>query len=303
MRSISFFATLAGFQLTANIGYAQRVDPAVFDYNQSTSIDLVVVSRKDRDDHFLIDAHFASPDGGRVPAYIWVPKETGPHAGIVLMHGMPGIRGNVRGLATRYVRSGAVVISISAPFARPTLRDNTLRFDERDAEEQVQLMKDLRRAVDVLQAREDVDPNRIGYAGVSYGGAMGGLLAGIERRIKAFALVVGDGGLIAHFTGPEDANGALARLGKGRRERWLAAMGPIEPMIWVSGAAPAELLFQNGEIDRLVPPADGRAYQQAGSEPKTTMWYSSGHRLPDEAWDDQAEWFAERIGTRAHPGD
>jgi hypothetical protein len=45
---------------------------------------------------------------------------------------------------------------------------------------EVQLIIDLRRAIDLLGGRPDVDPQRIAYLGVSYGGAMGGLLAGDE---------------------------------------------------------------------------------------------------------------------------
>ena len=51
---------------------------------------------------------------------------------------------------------------------------------------------DLRRAVDLLASRSDVDPERIAYLGVSYGGMMGGLLASIEDRLQAYVLIVGD---------------------------------------------------------------------------------------------------------------
>jgi cephalosporin-C deacetylase-like acetyl esterase len=45
---------------------------------------------------------------------------------------------------------------------------------------------DLRRAVDLLIARPDVDQRRLAYVGINYGAAMGGLLAGVEDRIKAY---------------------------------------------------------------------------------------------------------------------
>jgi cephalosporin-C deacetylase-like acetyl esterase len=60
-------------------------------------------------------------------------------------------------------------------------------------------MVDLRRGVDLLTQHQKVDPARISYIGYSYGAAMGGLLAGIEPRIKAYGLMVGDGGLVNHF--------------------------------------------------------------------------------------------------------
>ena len=57
---------------------------------------------------------------------------------------------------------------------------------------------DLRRGVDLLLSRPDVAKDRLGYAGGSYGGAQGGLLSGVETRIKAYVLVVGDGRAVRH---------------------------------------------------------------------------------------------------------
>jgi BAAT / Acyl-CoA thioester hydrolase C terminal len=48
--------------------------------------------------------------------------------------------------------------------------------------------------VDLLSARPEVDEQRLGYIGWSYGAAIGGLLAAVERRIKAYVLAVGGGG-------------------------------------------------------------------------------------------------------------
>jgi hypothetical protein len=48
--------------------------------------------------------------------------------------------------------------------------------------------------------------------------------------------------------------------------------------------------------DQLVPPADGKAYQEAGSEPKTLMWYDAGHGLDKQAVEDRQRWLAEKLG-------
>jgi hypothetical protein len=39
-----------------------------------------------------------------------------------------------------------------------------------------------------------------------------------------------DGGLVAHFTGPDDGNGPLGHVSQAQREAWIAAMSPIEPI-------------------------------------------------------------------------
>lgn len=276
----------------------QRAPLTVFEYDRSAPLDIREASREAFDEYDRIDLTYASPAGGRVPSYLFVPHGEGPFAGVLLMHGMPGSRRNSLRLGERYAAAGAVVLAITAPFSRPddVPRQRVITLTAQDRDEQIQLIQDLRRGVDLLEEHPLVDAERIGYSGGSYGGAMGGLLAGVEKRIKAYALVVGDGGLVAHLTGPEDADGPMRTLPPAQWSAWLEAMEPIEPVRFVGLASPAALLFQNGRQDRLVPPADAEVYQAAGSEPKTIMWYDAGHSLNDAAVRDRLEWLAEWIG-------
>jgi cephalosporin-C deacetylase-like acetyl esterase len=162
---------------------------------------------------------------------------------------------------------------------------------------------DLRRAVDLLVARPDVDTARLAYYGVSYGAAMGGLLAGVEHRLKAYVLAVGDGGLVSHFTGPDDANRPeVVSFPAEQRERWLQAMRPIEPINFIGRAAPAALLFQAGTKDELIPQQDTRRYYQAASQPKQLRWYDAGHFLNCAARKDMMSWLGRhtRIDARRY---
>jgi dienelactone hydrolase len=276
----------------------------LFDYDASAPLDLQTVNTEKREGYTKHEITYASPKGGRVPALLLVPDGPGPFAGILLMHGAPGTYERVVPEAETLVTRGAVILAINAPFSRGSRLGNPqemLHFDERDRDDQIQLIVDLRRAVDLLLSRPEVAKDRLAYSGRSFGGAQGGLLAGVEKRIKAYALVVGDGGLVSHFTGPDDTNGPLQTLPPEQVKRWLAALEPIEPIRWVGRAAPAHLLFQNGWQDLMVPPADGRAYQEAGSEPKAVLWYDAEHQLNEQATRDRHVWLAERIGIAPPP--
>jgi uncharacterized protein len=239
---------------------------------------------------------YASPKGGEVPALVVAPKGRGPFPGVIVQHGLPSTKQDFLPVGVDLARTGAVAILIDAPFNRP--RQGRVRGDlsltPKDRDEQIQLIIDLRRAVDLLAARPDVD-RRLAYVGVSYGAAMGGLLAGVEHRIKAYVLAVGDGGLVSHFTGPDDTDGPLQRLPAAERERWLAAMRPIEPIRFISRAAPAALLFQAGTNDELIPQQDARRYHQAASQPKQVRWYAAGHELNCTAGKDMMAWLARHI--------
>lgn len=273
----------------------------VFDYDRAAPLDVLLGPAGTKDGVETRAVSFASPQGGRATGMLFVPQGRGPFAGIVLQHGMPGSAARMAPHGAYLARTGAVVLALDAPFAR---RDGpTTRFTEADSAEQVQLVVDLQRAVDLLLSRPDVDPARLAYVGRSYGGAMGALFAGVERRLKTYVLMVGDGGLVAHVTGPDD-EGLLGRYPPAQRERWLAAMRPIEPSRFVGRAAPATILFQSGRLDDLVPVADAEAVHRAAGAAGTVRWYDAGHALNPRAYVDQLQWLHRTVGTRRPgPGD
>jgi dipeptidyl aminopeptidase/acylaminoacyl peptidase len=235
---------------------------------------------------------YASPKGGRVSAVIAKPDQAGPLGGVILLHGLPSNRFGLARLGNQIARMGAIVLMIDAPWAREEnlgRPEGQITLTPLDREEQIQLVVDLRRGIDLL-LQEGADPDRLGYLGVSYGGAMGGLFAGVEHRLRTAVLVVGDGGLVSHFTLTSDPTLPWARVPPIQRRAWVSAMEPIEPIYYVGHAAPTSLLFQNGLEDGLVPPNAALQYQHAGSEPKEARWYRAGHSLNPEAECDQLEW-------------
>jgi poly(3-hydroxybutyrate) depolymerase len=270
----------------------------LFDYDSEQPVEITEVSVRQEEGYRVHDIHYPSPKGGNVPAYLFVPEEEGLFAGIILMHGSSGSRETLVPLAEDLVPTGAVVLTISAPAARVPGKP-WISFTPQDRDEQIQLMVDLRRAVDLLSQHEKVDTSRLGYVGYSYGAAMGGLLAGIEPRIRAYGLMVGDGGLVNHFMDEDRPVGGFETIDPEARERWLEAMEPIEPIHFVGQASPSALYFQNARNDRSVSEEDALAYQAAGSEPKKIQWYDSGHGLPTQAYLDMIDWLAEEVGIEA----
>ena len=239
---------------------------------------------------------FSSPEDGAVTGLLFDPvTRSSLRPGIVLMHGMPGNARQTTNQAQQLAELGAVVIAIDAPFARRG--GEPVLLNAADRAEQIQLIKDLQRAVDILRSRPNVDENRVGYVGISYGAAMGALFVGIERRLKAAALVVGDGGLVSHFTGPEDLS-FMESLSCATRLDWFRAMTPIEPIRFIPHAS-AALLLQSGRFDNLVPVADAEALQAAAPESRTIRWYDAGHGLNQQAIFDRLDWLHEATGLDA----
>jgi dienelactone hydrolase len=271
---------------------------AAFAYDRTAAYDPALQRIGTQQGVEIHELSFRSPRGtGRATGRLFVPEGAGPFAGLVLQHGMPGTAQGMTGYGVELARHGAVVVAIDAPFARRG--GSPVRFTEADSAEQVQLMTDLQRAVDLLVARPDVDASRLGYLGISYGGAMGALFVGIERRLRTGILVVADGGLVSHFSGPEDGGSPLTGLTCAQRRRWLESMIPIEPMKYVGFASPTPLLLQSGRQDNLVPAPDAERLHAMVGNPKTVRWYDAGHGLTAEAARDRLTWLQQHLGMRA----
>jgi len=271
-----------------------RADKSVFDYDSDLPVDLAEDRRTSGTSTVVRHVTFTSPRGGDVSAMIFHPEQGRPHAGVILQHGLPGRKSDMSRAARTFACANATAITIDAPFARWENRfREPLTWTLQDRDEQIQLIVDLRRAVDVLLT--EIESGPIGYLGVSYGAAMGGLLAGVEDRIDAFALVVGDGGLVAHLTDDEGRPlGPLSELPEDQASEWLEVMRPVEPALFI-GDASNPILLLNGREDHLVTEADASAYHQAAGPNHEVIWYDAGHGLNEEAWYKQVHWLAERL--------
>jgi dienelactone hydrolase len=71
--------------------------------------------------------------------------------------------------------------------ALPRFGANTHQFTEY----LIQLTKDVKRCIDYLETRPDIDSQRLAYLGFSWGGKWGAIIPAVEERIKASILVVG----------------------------------------------------------------------------------------------------------------
>jgi dienelactone hydrolase len=277
-------------------GAATQADLVLFAYDATAPLNLQKVVETTAGGVEVSGISYDSPAGGRVTGVLFIPLNRPLlRPAIILMHGSPGSSRDawLTNDAQTYAKYGAVVLAIDAPFARRT--GSSLRMTKQDREEQIQLMKDLQRAVDLLRAEPGVDKDRIAYVGVSYGGAMGVQFAAIEHRIKAAALVVGDGGHVMHTTQPGGLT-FLATLSCATRAAWFREMIPIEPIRFFGFANPTPLLLQNGRLDEFISESDAQLLHNAAPEPKKLLWYNAGHNLTQQAVLDRHDWLVQQIG-------
>ena len=275
----------------------------LYDYDGHAPLALQETQVQAREGVEVHDISYASPRGGRVPAYLVVPPGRGPFAGVLLMHGAGSGRATVLPQAIVYAKSGAVCLAIDAALsggrAIPGEKFQDYLKPERTRDAFIQTVVDLRRGVDLLLARSDVDPRRLGYTGGSFGGYMGAILSGVENRIRAYAL----------FSAPASINEATVpsvttareTIPKAQLEKSFEIIEAVAAVRYVGHAAPAAFLFQSGEKDAGVPRASAERLHRAASQPKTIKWYDAGHGLNSAASLERAEWLKLQIGIAPKP--
>jgi hypothetical protein len=148
-----------------------------FAYDPKALLDAVTTGVETRGDVVIQDLTFASPKGGRVPAYLVVPAGKGPFAAVVWG---PAWRASAPARSRRELLDEAVVLAHSGVVSLVTEPSDDL----------TRQVVALRRGADLLLARPEVDPRRLAYAGPRDDGGVRAALEGVDRRFKALDQVV-----------------------------------------------------------------------------------------------------------------
>src|SRR6476659_4681516 len=168
-----------------------------FDYDAKAPLELKIVGTQKRGEATVYDITYASPKGGVVPAYLVVPaNEKGPFAAVIWGHWYwtnSEMRNRKQFLdeAVALASAGVVSLLTDGPIARPGYVADQNPLSEKRAADKVQQVIDMRRGVDLLLTRKDVDPKRLAFVGHSYNASVGATLSGVDHRFKAFVLMAG----------------------------------------------------------------------------------------------------------------
>jgi dienelactone hydrolase len=248
----------------------------------------------------VVEISYDSAKIGRVPGYLVVPRGKGPFAAIIYMHWGQGNKGEFLSEAVDTAARGlAVSIMIDAPYWRPDVPPPA-KDKEAEAERDgyIQMVVDLRRAVDVLRTRKDVDPNRIGYIGHSLGATWGGPLAAVEKRIRVFVLMGG----LPKVPPDWDDDSFYARVQRSSTPRAefdkeVAVMKSYAPENFVANTGPAKVYFQWAKYDMFISQLSAEEYFKAVGGPKEQRWYLTSHEFNDTASrGDRMDWLMQVIG-------
>ncbi|MDQ3918916.1 MAG: hypothetical protein M3348_10600 [Acidobacteriota bacterium] len=279
-----------------------------FDYDRAAPLDVREAGRQERDGVTVVDLSYASPRGGRVPAYLVVPKGRGPFAGLLFGHWMlPASplknRGEFLEEAVVLARSGAVSLLIDATLIRPGYQQDEkdkVRAAVQRSEATRQQIIDFRRGVDLLLSRRDVDPRRLAYVGHSFDAHVGAILAGVEKRIGSFVLMAGSYSDEEQVFDPNNQQMLAVRrsIGDEKIRAYAREYAWDDPAHFVGHIAPSAVFLQFGRHDEPISEKWARHNYELFSEPKRIAFYDAGHALNTQARLERDRWLARRLRLR-----
>ncbi|MCM3870829.1 MAG: acetylxylan esterase [Pyrinomonadaceae bacterium] len=305
MRRIFWLVLLVPVSCEAVFAQKQSINESrrMFDYEQNAPLDVREVGVINRNGIRIHDITYASPKSGRITAYLVVPAERGRFSGVVFGHWGYGTRTEFLPEAMLYARAGVVSLLVDDLNVRPAPWRRRAEGDQPEAvrDNFIQSVVDLRRGIDLLLARSDVDPNRIAYVGHSSGAHWGAILSAVDRRLKTVVLMTGvpnESTILMESDDPDYVN-ARQSARKEELDNYFKTVSSLDAINYVPHATPTPLLFQFARFEQYFNESVMRRYAQAASEPKLVLWYDTGHALNDvRPLLDRADWLQKHIGMR-----
>jgi len=267
---------------------AAPASPSPFSYDASRPLAVKDAGRVNSNYPISIrSVSYASGDR-RIEAFLAQPSGSTRRAAVVYVHGSGGDRAQMLVPAVWLAGRGAVTLSITSPSASARMPRglSPVRRLEWQRAVAVRDVVAVRRAVDLLRTRRDVDPSRIGYVGWSAGAKTGALLAGSEPRLRALVLMSGGSPPLSDYVeeAPAGLRGAVRRL-----------LGAVDPLRWIGKARPGSLFLQDATMDTVVPRQALAALARAAPAHTKVVWYAAGHALNNAAYRDQLAWLTARL--------
>jgi cephalosporin-C deacetylase-like acetyl esterase len=287
-------------------GFAQdsfTQDAKHFDYDASVPLDVKELSAKSRDGVTIREITYASPKGGRVSAYLVVPQVEGKHAAILwahwlMPHSAVANRQEFLEESIALASSGVASLLIDAPQAREGFKPgpSSVIFEQQ--------VVDLRRGVDLLLSRSDVDPKRVAFVGHSFDAGAGAALDAVDKRLAAFVFMAGPQS-VSELVLSSDAP-RMVELRKStpmdKLKQQLQSVEWSDPGSYAAHLGPAPALFQYGLRDEeWVPLQDAKDYFAMSSGPKEVKFYDSDHALNAKARADRFAFLREHLGLPPLP--
>jgi dienelactone hydrolase len=281
-----------------------------FDYDSHAGLEMRETDVHKRDKVRMIELNYAGESGDRVPAYLLVPPGGGPFPAIIWGHwlkkGSPlANKDEFLEEAVALAHSGVVSLLIDAPQARNEWVEakgdaGPLEAAKQQSEAAVHQVTDLRRGIDLLYGRPDVDRKRIAYVGHSWDAHVGAILAGVETRITAYVLMASgyadeeetfaskDPQTIAH----------IKEVGEDGIREYFRQYAWDDPVYFLGHTDRESIFLQFASGDPISKTTAQKYLDRFSSKDKKMEFYDAPHALNAAARLDRDRWLQKHLGIK-----
>jgi pimeloyl-ACP methyl ester carboxylesterase len=270
---------------------AMTADELFADDTRVADLRLEDRSQEARDGAIVRDVHYRGADGDDVPAFLVVPSQGPPKAGILFLHWL----GDDFSSRDEFVAEAVALAGQGVESALITQRfpwsDKPSGVDHDRVAIGYQV-RSIRRALTLLA--DEVGTGKLAIVGHDYGCMYGILTASVDHRTTALACMTPDSTWVnwfaTYFHVPAQADVA----------GFAQAMADLDPVTRIAQVR-APLLLQFGTSDFYVSSDVVQALTGAAPGGTDIHSYATGHRLDRAARADRDAWLLEELGI-AVPG-
>jgi dienelactone hydrolase len=260
--------------------------PTTFDY----SIDLTSTESGLRIYQVTYPSPMKTPyaENNSVPAELYLPADAkGPIPAAIVLDILDGRAILPRVMARALAMRGVAALYFPMPYYNSRRPEGTARQDlllraQQDVNNLLspirQTVMDVRRAKAILASRPEIDPKRIGITGISLGGIMASLAAGVDGEFYRVAPIIAGGDiatLVFHARELRRVRQLLEEHGLARDDL-AKVLDPVEPLNFASRIDPATCLMINAANDEVIPKTTTLALRKMIGDP-TILWMPTGH--------------------------
>ena len=232
----------------------------------------------------MIDVSF---EGVKLHGYLRVPNAPEPPPLVLLLPGADSTKEELFNLAEHMVERGLAIAAFDGPGQGLVSFEMKLRPDYEVA---------VHAMLDALLHRADIDPGKVGVAGISYGGLFACRAAASDERVRA----------VVSMSSWYSPAGRFAHLDRLSRAGVLHYMGPnaeaVLSEITLAGVAAhvrVPVLQIYGAKDPASPPAEAARVAAALGGPVSTVVFDDGVHVCNNVWYQArplaADWLAETL--------
>ena len=238
------------------------------------------------------EIEYGNARGGIAKATLFVPDGTARRPAVVMSPGSNQPRDQLSSEGLGLARDLGAVVLVVDQSQIAMHRERIWTFTAQDREEAIESVIDLRRGVDLLAARNDVDAARIALHGFSYGSWLSAMAGAVDGRVKTLVLRSGGPQILRELA-------AATRSADATFPAYVELMKTVDQSRYAAALpATAAVLVQNGTADATYTPDQVRAWHAAVAGAKTARMYDgAGHGLDAAADADRLAFLRDRLGT------